>query len=175
MNFPRNLLCCAQQPTHTLFLIFCRVNGETASIWVRLPLWHEICILRFKMVNFARSLALACAITFAFLLWSDPKYHYISSEFPINTLSRFTDSVFISLLLKGIRPRRQSRWTEIYFSPCWEGQNDRFFLTQIPLLCDDFSMTQAVRKRFRVNTSKPRWFRCGFEIVKPYRHESVFV
>ena len=40
-----------------------------------------------------------------------------------------------------------------------------------------YTMTTFIfwRKRFRVNTSKPHRFRYGFEIVKPYRYETVFV
>ena len=40
-----------------------------------------------------------------------------------------------------------------------------------------YTMTTLIfwRKRFRVNTSKPHRFRYGFEIVKPYRCETVFV
>ena len=56
----------------------CRVNGETASILVRLQLRHEICILRFKMVNLARSLALACVITSHHICFSSLKRSKIS-------------------------------------------------------------------------------------------------
>ena len=41
----------------------CRVNSETASIWIRLLFWREICVVRFKMVNLRRSAALAYTIT----------------------------------------------------------------------------------------------------------------
>ena len=41
----------------------CRVNSETALIWIRLLFWREICIVRLKMVNLARSASLAHTIT----------------------------------------------------------------------------------------------------------------
>ena len=39
----------------------CRINSETASIWIRLLLWREIRIVRFKMVNSARTRSAAIA------------------------------------------------------------------------------------------------------------------
>ena len=37
------------------YRLICRINGETASIWVRLPFWCEIFIFRFQMVNLVLS------------------------------------------------------------------------------------------------------------------------
>ena len=114
------------------------LHGETASIWVRLPLWCEICgTLRFKMVNLARSLALACAMTSHHICFSSLKRSRISlysisplDRFPINALSRFTDFELISFFLRS----STSSWTEIYISPWRKEQNSRYFLTRIRYL-----------------------------------------
>ena len=44
----------------------CRVNSETASIWIRLLFWREICIVQFKIVNLTRSAAFAYTFTTGF-------------------------------------------------------------------------------------------------------------
>ena len=58
----------------------CRVNSETALIWIRLPFWREICIVRFKMVNLALSAALAYTIT-TLIFWR--------KRFRVNTFKRY--------------------------------------------------------------------------------------
>ena len=46
----------------------CLVNSETASLWIRLLCWREICIVQLKIVNLARSAALAYTIT-TWIFW----------------------------------------------------------------------------------------------------------
>ena len=75
----------------------CRVNGETASIWEWLPLWREICILRFKMVNLARSLALACAITSHHICFSSLKRSKISLYFLLTDSQSIPSAVLLTL------------------------------------------------------------------------------
>ena len=48
------------------YRLICRINGETASISVRLTFCCEICIFRSQKVNLARSAALADAINYDF-------------------------------------------------------------------------------------------------------------
>ena len=86
-------------------LIF-RVHGETASIWVRLSLWREICIVRFKMVNLASIAALAYAIT--------------TLDFGLSSL--FQLSCILPLLIGEVYHNHRQRlqlWNVNFFAASW--------------------------------------------------------
>ena len=131
--------------------IICHANSKTISIWVR----REICILQFKIMNLAWSLALC---------FSSLKRSKLSLYFLWTDSQSTPSAVLLTLYSYSSHFLRNSTtlWTEMYFSLWWEKQHSRFFLTQIPLVCDDFSMAQTVWKLFCANTFKPHRFWCGF-------------
>lgn len=136
--------------------IICHANSKTISIWVRLPLWREICILQFKIVNLAWSLGLCFpslkrSKLSLYFLWTD------SQSTPSAVL--LTLYSYSSYFLRS----STTLWTEMYLLLWWEKQHSRFFLTQIPVVCDDFSMPQTVWKLFCANTFKRHQFWCGFQ------------
>ena len=131
------------------FSFICHVNGKTTLIWVRLPLWRKFCILRLKIVNLARSLLLTCAIKLHNICFSSLKPSKISLYF-LWTDSQSPPSAVLQTLYSMVTFKRSStsssvqvnRDVAMYFLPCWEEQNGRFFLsTLIPLVCDDLGMT----------------------------------
>ena len=118
--------------------IICHADSKTISIWVRLPLWREICILQFKIVNLAWSLGLCFpslkrSKLSLYFLWTD------SQSTPSAIL--LTLYSYSSYFLRS----STTLWTEMYLLLWWEKQHSRFFLTQIPVVCDDFSMPQTMK------------------------------
>ena len=103
----------------------CRVNCEIASIWIRLLFWHEICIIRFKVVDLARTAALAYTIT-TLIFWRKRvrvniwKPHRFWRRFEVMKPCRFKTAFAWTLpeefskLLRN-RPLGRSELAELYY------------------------------------------------------------
>ena len=128
----------------------CRVNGETASIWIRLLFWREISLGR-----------------------EDSKWW-------TSTVLQTLYSLVTFKLSTGVLLRRQSMWIVLYVSQKQNGHViiEPRPPSSIMSAWERDRHNVSTWKRWdwhRVNALKPFRFRCGFKGMKPWRFETAFV